>query len=90
MKMRHIGLAVTVVGALACASDEGPSDAGASIDAGFTADAGFLADAGPEVQTEVPDFALEDVNDTSSTFGQSVSPRQYLEKVSGWYFTHAS
>ena len=37
----------------------------------------------------VPDFALEDVNSTSSTYGQLVSPRDYLEQVSGWYFTHA-
>lgn len=37
----------------------------------------------------VPDFALTDVNSTSSTYNQEVSPRDYLEQVSGWYFGHA-
>ena len=38
----------------------------------------------------MPDFALEDVNATSSTFGQLVSPRDYLRQVSGWYFGTAT
>lgn len=38
----------------------------------------------------MPDFALQDVNTTSSTFGQPVSPRDYLQQVSGWYFGHAT
>lgn len=38
----------------------------------------------------VADFALEDVNATSPRFGQVVSPRDYLQKVSGWYFGHAT
>jgi len=38
----------------------------------------------------MPDFLLEDVNATSSTFGQPVSPRDYLQQVSGWYFGHAT
>ena len=38
----------------------------------------------------VPDFGLEDVNATSSRLGQVVSPRDYLQKVSGWYFGHAT
>ncbi len=38
----------------------------------------------------VADFSLEDVNATSSTVGQAVSPRDYLQKVSGWYFGHAT
>ena len=37
----------------------------------------------------MPDFGLMDVNSTSSTYGQLVSPRDYLQQVSGWYFTHA-
>ncbi len=41
----------------------------------------------PEAQ---PDFLLADVNETSPTFGTDVSPRDYLEKVSGWYFGHAT
>lgn len=38
----------------------------------------------------VQDFALVDVNTTSSSYQQSVSPRDYLEQVSAWYFGHAS
>ncbi len=38
----------------------------------------------------MPDFALLDVNSTSSTYGQLVSPRDYLQQVSGWYFGHAT
>lgn len=37
-----------------------------------------------------PDFALEDVNPTSQSFGQTVSPRDLIESVSGWYFAHAT
>ena len=36
------------------------------------------------------DFSLQDVNETSPTFGQNVSPRDYLEKVTGWYFGRAT
>ena len=38
----------------------------------------------------MPDFALVDVNATSSTFDQAVSPRDYLQQVSAWYFGHAT
>lgn len=38
----------------------------------------------------VPDFALADLNPASTRYGQSVSPRDYMEKVSGWYFIHAT
>ncbi len=38
----------------------------------------------------MPDFSLEDVNTTSSTYGQLVSPRDYLRQVSGWYFGKAT
>ncbi|NUO48314.1 MAG: hypothetical protein HOV80_05605, partial [Polyangiaceae bacterium] len=37
-----------------------------------------------------PDFSLLDVNPASSTSGQPVSPRDYLQRVSGWYFGHAT
>jgi len=37
-----------------------------------------------------PDFYLPDENPTSLTYGQPVSPRDYLRKVSGWYFGHAT
>ncbi len=38
----------------------------------------------------VPDFALLDVNPTSSTYDQLVSPRDFLHRASGWYFGHAT
>lgn len=38
--------------------------------------------------TPRPDFSLEDVNPASSTYQQAVSPRDYLEQVSGWYFAN--
>jgi len=38
--------------------------------------------------TPRPDFSLEDVNSASPTYQQDVSPRDYLEQVSGWYFAN--
>ena len=38
----------------------------------------------------VPDFALTDVNATSSTMGLDVSPRDHLGKISAWYFTRST
>ena len=36
------------------------------------------------------DFSLLDVNPTSPTFNQNVSPRDYLGQVSAWYFGHST
>jgi hypothetical protein len=36
------------------------------------------------------DFQLPDENPHSATFGQTVSPRDHLEQVSGWYFIKAT
>ena len=38
----------------------------------------------------MPDFSLTDVNPNSATYNQKVSPRDYLTKVSAWYFGHAT
>lgn len=38
----------------------------------------------------MPNFAAQDVNPASPRANQDVSPRDYLEQVSGWYFTHAT
>ena len=43
-----------------------------------------------ELTDQAPDFMLIDVNPNSASFEQAVSPRDYLEKVSGWYFAHAT
>ena len=42
------------------------------------------------MSTVEADFSLQDVNESSPTFGMNVSPRDHLEKVSGWYFGHAT
>ena len=44
----------------------------------------------PVVATPMPDFTLPDVNPTSVTFNQGVSPRDHLQKVSAWYFGHST
>lgn len=41
-------------------------------------------------QSAVADFNRTDVNATSSTYNQGVSPRDYLQQVSAWYFGHAT
>ena len=68
-------LAILAAAVLACGcSDDDPVDPG-----------GGGLPAG-----QVPDFALVDVNETSTTFDQAVSPRDYLQKVSAWYFGYAT
>jgi len=55
-----------------------------------SADTGGDTGGGAEPTTPMPDFALVDLNPNSTRAGELVSPRDYLEQVSGWYFTHAS
>ena len=45
----------------------------------------------PEGETAVvmPDFALVDVNPSSATYNTDVSPRDYLQQVSAYYFGYA-
>ena len=38
----------------------------------------------------VANFSLPDVNPASATYGQDVSPRDYLGQVSAWYFGDAT
>lgn len=44
---------------------------------------------GPASQA-MPDFQRVDVNPFSATYGDPVSPRDYLRVVSAWYFGHAT
>jgi len=37
-----------------------------------------------------PNFSLNDVNPNSPSSGQALSPRQQLQKISAWYFGHAT
>ena len=45
---------------------------------------------GPPIAGAVPDFSLPDVNTHSATYGQAISPRQMIGKVSAWYFGHST
>ena len=45
---------------------------------------------GLDPNAKVPDFGLVDQNPTSARFDTTVSPRDLQEKVSGWYFGHAT
>ena len=54
------------------------------------ADAGPVEEDGEIGPSPMPTFSLVDHNETSSTYEDPVSPSDYLQMVSGWYFTHAS
>ncbi|MCC6557716.1 MAG: hypothetical protein IT372_32595 [Polyangiaceae bacterium] len=59
--------------------------------AGGTGGAGGAGGAGGGQQVaQVPDFSLMDVNPASARYDQPVSPRDYLMRVSAWYFGHAT
>jgi len=45
---------------------------------------------GVDLTEPLPDFLLEDVNPNSDRYSEGVSPRDYTEQVSGWYFIHAT
>jgi hypothetical protein len=51
--------------------------------------AGWLAE-GELAENPVADFALVDTNPTSGTYNQAVSPRDYLDQTSAWYFAHST
>ena len=46
--------------------------------------------AGEGESSPMPDFAVTDVNPASPRKDQGVSPRDYLQQVSAWYFGHAT
>jgi hypothetical protein len=61
-------------------TDTGDSDDTGAVD---TADTGTSMEPGLNA---VPDFSLADINPNSITMGQDISPRDYLQQISGWYF----
>lgn len=74
-------------------TDGGTSDGGTASTDGGTSDGGTPDGGTPDGGTttlSMADFALPDLNPGSARYGQTVSPRDYLEQVSGWYFTHAT
>ena len=65
------------------------------VDTGDTADTDVVDTADTDVNdtgsiepslNSVPDFLLADINPNSSTMSQNISPRDYLQQISGWYF----
>jgi hypothetical protein len=42
------------------------------------------------VGAQMPNFQLVDDNVLSDRFGETISPREYLQQVSGWYFIHTT
>jgi hypothetical protein len=57
---------------------------------GCSKDKGRLIDPGDGNDNVAPEFSLLDVNDTSTTAGEHVSPRDQLGRISAWYFGHAT
>lgn len=70
---------------LACA---GP-DVGDSAESGGAGDAGESG-GGSRLGTLPADFALTDLNPGSDRYGDTLSPRDYLTRVSGYYFIHST
>ena len=71
----------------------GSGDGGGNADGGGSDGGGSGGDGGGDgglPDEAMPDFLLEDLNPGSVRFGRMVSPRDYLEQVSGWYFIHAT
>ena len=83
---------------LACSGEpvKGPDDTSVPADTDLTdtddtAGTDDTADTDDTATTApVPDFALVDLNLDSARYGEVVSPRDYLERVSGWYFIHST
>ena len=88
-------------GLLDTSSDPTDTDSGDGIDtarvdtgtatdtAGTDTGEGTGGDTG-ESPLAMADFLLEDLNPTSPRYGESISPRDYLSEVSGWYFIKGS
>ena len=55
----------------------------ASLGAGCTASSPLDGEA-------VPEFELVDLNPTSPTAGEVISPSDFRGQVSAWYFTHST
>jgi hypothetical protein len=67
--------------------DESGGDESGGDESGGSDEGG---EAGGDPALMVADFSLDDLNPSSLTYGQPVSPRDVLTQVSGWYFTHST
>lgn len=72
--------ALLAAGLLGCGDDPVPASEQPVADAGNSTIGTAM---------RVPMFSLSDLNETSPRAGEVVSPRDYLQRVSGWYFTHS-
>ena len=71
----------------------GMGGSGGADAAGTTAVAsgvGGAGGAGGMAPMIAPDFLLTDLNTNSPRYQEAVSPRDYLKRVSGWYFGHST
>jgi hypothetical protein len=57
---------------------------------GCQGDDSTSASAGDTTDPPVAALDLPDVNPSSPTYGSMVSPRDFLEQVSGWFFLHST
>ena len=60
------------------------------LDTADPSDTSDTSDSGVSSEHFVLDFSLPDANPSSPSFGQPISPRDYLNQVSGWYFIKAT
>ena len=76
-------------GATDTAADTSDTGATDTSDTGAT-DTG-ATDTGYSVAADAPaDWILEDINPGSYRFGEPISPRDYISRVSGYYFIHST
>lgn len=88
----------SVLGAVAGCSSEASSPygttssggAGAGSSTSTATSSGGGGGAASWLGEVVPDFGLMDVNPTSPSYDTAVSPRDYLEQISGWFFGAAT
>ena len=45
---------------------------------------------GESLGDQVNQFSLEDLNPTSATMGQQISPADFQGQISAWYFGHST
>ena len=46
--------------------------------------------ASKDIGGTLTDFTLEDVNSTSASYGQRISPSAHRDMATAWYFGHAN
>ncbi len=58
--------------------------------AALTLSTACTPDIGFETGEVLPEFSLEDLNTSSATFGELITPSYFRGQASAWYFGHAS